>query len=276
MDKNNKQHYWEVKDFLYKKPLSEDVSKPNLKNSISEILSKSSSNTFFELNEINKKIINSSNDLQNRSLSLLNHFSKSVEKQTPISKGNAKNIVSNLFNINEASLTARTNARQRAMDKFSLSLQQQNLNLNSLDQKSLTSLNIDPFAARKSQTVLPGIGTSTSNAPSTSMISSPTSSSLASTSSNVSTPSISPPPPSSMSGKSPNITPNVTPNFPNTGGTGVSLSVPSQEELQSMFGKSDDYINKNVGKTSATRLSTRRSGNILYGHSRVPNRVPKI
>jgi hypothetical protein len=68
----------------------------------------------------------------------------------------------------------------------------------------------------------------------------------------------------------------VTPNFANTGGTDRSLRVPSQEELQSMFGKSDDYINKNVGKTSATRLSTRRSGNILYGHSRVPNRVPKI
>lgn len=270
MDKNNKQHYWEVKDFLNKKPLNEGSKKPNLKNSIIEILSSTNSEKN-NLTEVNKKIINSSIDAKNKTMHLLDSYTSQIKKQTPNSQGSAKNIVSNLFNVNEASLSPKTGPRQKAMDKFSMSLQQQNLNVGPVDQASLTNLNIDPFAAKKSQTVIPGIGTSTSPAPSSTMIASPTSSSLAATSSNVSTPSISPPPQSSMTGKTPTVTPSVTPSTPQP-----VKSPLNQDELSSQIDllvsgyESDAKYNKNVGKTSRTRLSPRREYNVLYGHSRVP------
>ena len=271
MNKNNRQQYWEVKDFLTKKPLNESSNKPNLKKSIVEILSATKPVGQNNLNEINKKIINSSNDVKNKTTNLLNSYTDQIKKQTPNSKGSAKNIVSNLFNVNEATLSPKTGPRQRAMDKFSMSLQQQNLNVGPIDQSSLTGLNIDPFAAKKSQTIIPGIGTSTSPSPSSTMIASPTSSSLAATSSNVSTPSISPPPPSSMSGKSPTITPSVIPSglTATSPGSTITPAISLGWELDSLVSnyKNPNKYNKNVGVN--TRLSPRKEANVLYGHSRV-------
>lgn len=94
-NKQDRQFYWQVKDFLGKK--HEHVAKPpsSLKSTIREVTSKASP-VPAPINEI----VNSSASIKDQTMKILSSYQNSVNNQKPINDKSSKNITTNIFKLN--------------------------------------------------------------------------------------------------------------------------------------------------------------------------------
>lgn len=102
MNNNNKQFFWEVKEFFNKKPILEQKNeKKDILKTIKEVVSSNMNSQVFDTKSAKQNIINSSKDIKTTTNYLLNNYNSISAKQTPNSIGKAPNKVSNLFNLYE-------------------------------------------------------------------------------------------------------------------------------------------------------------------------------
>lgn len=98
-NKQDRQFYWQVKDFLQKTPEAPAKKSSPLKNTIKSVID-SPQNTNSSLNEIaNKEIINASGNVKNQVGSVLSSFQNIVNSQKPKSAAHAKTITTNIFKM---------------------------------------------------------------------------------------------------------------------------------------------------------------------------------
>jgi hypothetical protein len=103
-NKQNRQFYWEVKDFFAGKALNESkkpVSKPNILRDIKNVMNSSKPLSEMEKREAFKGYAQISKEVQNKTSQMLNAYSEKMQAQKPFSKGNAANYTTNMFNLNE-------------------------------------------------------------------------------------------------------------------------------------------------------------------------------
>lgn len=107
-NKNNRQFFWEVKQFFNKPQLNESATpKPDLLNTVKSIMSSDrgiDGGTEFKVRE---GIINSGRDLKQKTADLLDSYSHKKYTQTPLSSGKGQNRTGNLFNINEQNIDVK-------------------------------------------------------------------------------------------------------------------------------------------------------------------------
>lgn len=107
-NKNNRQFFWEVKQFFNKPQLNESTTpKPDLLNTVKNILSADKGLDGGNAFRVREGIVNSGYDLKQKTSNLLNNFSDKKINQSPISISHGSNITSNIFNINEQELAIK-------------------------------------------------------------------------------------------------------------------------------------------------------------------------
>jgi len=98
-NKQDRQFYWQVKDFLQKTPEVPAKKSSPLKNTIRSVIN-SSQNTNLPLNEIaNKQIINGSENVKNQVANVLSAQQNKINSQKPKSIAHAKTITTNIFKM---------------------------------------------------------------------------------------------------------------------------------------------------------------------------------
>jgi len=102
MYNNNRQFFWEVKQFLTKPKLNESVNvkQPSLLDAVKNVISSSSNTSVPPISAVDG-IVNSGGELKHKTSLLLNSFPNKMEKQNPSSVAYTKNLTSNMFNLNE-------------------------------------------------------------------------------------------------------------------------------------------------------------------------------
>jgi hypothetical protein len=93
-NKQNRQFYWQVKDFLNKK--QEPVATPpnSLKKTIQNVTNKTTP-VPAPINEI----VNSSSSLKDQTKNLLSSYQNALNKQKPVSDKSSSHITANIFRI---------------------------------------------------------------------------------------------------------------------------------------------------------------------------------
>jgi hypothetical protein len=103
-NKQNRQFYWEVKDFFAGKALNESkksVSKPNILRDIKNVMNSVKPLSETEKREAFRGYSQISNEVKNKTSQMLNAYNEKINVEKPFSKGNAANYTTNLFNLNE-------------------------------------------------------------------------------------------------------------------------------------------------------------------------------
>ena len=108
-NKNNRQYFWEVKQF-FNKPQLNEAKKPTTNGILDTV--KGVLNSNFNVREpnsfaIREGIRNSSSQIKNMTSDLLNQYGSKRSSEMPNNASQTKNITSNLFNINEANMPVR-------------------------------------------------------------------------------------------------------------------------------------------------------------------------
>jgi hypothetical protein len=108
-NKNNKQYFWEVKQF-FNKPQLNEAKKPTTNGILDTV--KGVLNSNFNVREpnsfaIREGIKNSSSQIKNMTSNLLDQYGSKRSAEMPSNVSQPKNITSNLFNINEANMPVR-------------------------------------------------------------------------------------------------------------------------------------------------------------------------
>lgn len=104
-NKQDRQFFWNVKDFLGKRSDPKPFTNTSpIHDSIKNVMSQTKP-VPVPVNEI----VNSSTDIKNAAMNLLNAFGKSHTKQLPQDKNRAKNITTNIFNLHEMTRKAVSN-----------------------------------------------------------------------------------------------------------------------------------------------------------------------
>jgi len=100
MDNNkNKQFFWQVKDFLSKKPTpAPSVPQNGLKSTINSVINSPINKAGPNIYEDKARIVNSSNDVKNSVVNNISSFIDATKKQAPNMKAYTKNITTNPFN----------------------------------------------------------------------------------------------------------------------------------------------------------------------------------
>lgn len=98
-NKQDRQFYWQVKDFLQKTPKVPAKKSSPLKNTIRSVMN-SPHNINSQLNEIaNKEIINASGNIKNQVADVLSTQQNKINAQKPKSIAHAKTITTNIFKM---------------------------------------------------------------------------------------------------------------------------------------------------------------------------------
>lgn len=108
-NKNNRQYFWEVKQF-FNKPQLNEAKKPTINGILDTV--KGVLNSNFNVREpnsfaIREGIRNSSSQIKNMTSDLLNQYGSKRSSEMPNNASQTKNITSNLFNVNEANMPVR-------------------------------------------------------------------------------------------------------------------------------------------------------------------------
>ena len=99
-NKQDRQFYWQVKDFLGKKHEPQAAKPPsNLKSTIRQITGMAS-HVPVPINEI----VNSSASVKNQVMNVLSSYQNSVNKQKPITDKSSNHITTNIFRLNNRSI----------------------------------------------------------------------------------------------------------------------------------------------------------------------------
>jgi hypothetical protein len=103
-NKQNRQFYWEVKDFFVGKTLNESkkpVNKPNLLKEIKSVMDVAKPISEMEKRKALLGYSKMSSEVKNKTSNLLNSYSDRMNAEKPFSKGNSANYTTNIFNLNE-------------------------------------------------------------------------------------------------------------------------------------------------------------------------------
>ena len=103
-NKQNRQFYWEVKDFFAGKALNESrkpVNKPNLLKDIKGVMNVTKPISEMEKRQALLGYSKMSGEVKDKTSNLLNSYSNRMNAEKPFSKGNAANYTTNIFNLNE-------------------------------------------------------------------------------------------------------------------------------------------------------------------------------
>jgi hypothetical protein len=103
-NKQNRQFYWEVKDFFAGKALNESkkpVNKPNLLKDIKGVMGVTKPISEMEKRQALLGYSKMSSEVKDRTSSLLNSYTNRMNAEKPFSKGNGANYTTNIFNLNE-------------------------------------------------------------------------------------------------------------------------------------------------------------------------------
>ena len=99
-NKNNRQFFWQVKDFMSKTPSSTPKPKQNsLVNTVTNVINSSANTTKPNIHEAKYGIVNSSRNTKQAVSNVLDTVKNSMDKQAPSCKAYTKNIISNPFNL---------------------------------------------------------------------------------------------------------------------------------------------------------------------------------
>jgi len=98
-NKQNRQFYWEVKEFLERKQPVQKAPQSSLNGVVRNIMESHVNTVEPNYYETKEAIVNSSRNMQQAVSNVLNNYSYKMILQNPLHKGQASNITSNLFNI---------------------------------------------------------------------------------------------------------------------------------------------------------------------------------
>jgi len=161
MSNNNKQFFWEVKQFFNKKPILEQkTQKKDVLKTIKEVVSSNMNSKSVNLNDVRQNIANSSQNIKNTANYLLHNYQSTNAKETPNRIGNAPNKVNNLFNLyemmgpNAPSSTAPVGRPRTTTDTVDSSS-------SSMAQVNPPSASVSGYPARTQRSVLPGTNAQT-------------------------------------------------------------------------------------------------------------------
>jgi hypothetical protein len=98
-NKQNKQFYWEVKEFLERKKPVQKAPQSSLNGVVRNIMESNYNKIGPNYYETKDAIINSSRSTQRAVSDVLNNYSYNMILQNPSCKGYSANITSNIFNI---------------------------------------------------------------------------------------------------------------------------------------------------------------------------------
>jgi hypothetical protein len=98
-NKQNRQFYWEVKDFLQRKQPEQIRQQSSLYNTVTNIMESRFNKHEPNYYEARQEIVNSSNNTQKAVLDVLNSYSYKMIFEKPSCKGYSGNITTNFFNI---------------------------------------------------------------------------------------------------------------------------------------------------------------------------------
>lgn len=137
-NKNNRQYFWEVKQF-FNKPQLNEAKKPTTNGILDTV--KGVLNSNFNVREpnsfaIREGIRNSSSQIKNMTSNLLNQYGSKRSSEMPSNVSQTKNITSNLFNINEANMPVRP--KQSMEREIGLAAQRRDM-AQGLNSQNLTS-----------------------------------------------------------------------------------------------------------------------------------------
>ena len=99
---NNKQFFWQVKDFLGKKQEPKVNSKSsNLIGTVKDVMAFGANANRPNIHEARNGIVNSSQNTKHAVSNVLNSHDQKMQAEKPSCKAYSNNITSNLFNLNK-------------------------------------------------------------------------------------------------------------------------------------------------------------------------------
>lgn len=98
-NKNNRQFYWQVKDFLTKKPDVQPKPQNTLVNTVKSVINNNMNRASANIDQARQGIANSSGATKNAVSNILNMHDANMQREKSPHKGYTNNVTSNIFNI---------------------------------------------------------------------------------------------------------------------------------------------------------------------------------
>ena len=96
---NNKQFFWQVKDFMSKTQPAPKPKQNSLLNNVKNVMNSTANTSKPNIYEAKHGIVNSSRETKQAVSNVLNTVKNSMDKQAPSCKAYTNNIISNPFNL---------------------------------------------------------------------------------------------------------------------------------------------------------------------------------